>query len=212
MKEDISNKEFSPVSDESRHYSYLNAGFDENLIRKAPQNQYNEAYERDSINLNRKKEIETLKIKLDKIEFQSTIDKKVTSIKSIHLISESLAPKDKLFLVIDELFQNPVRYPTKDTNGRDTTIKRLYDIAYVVNAPGKEVPYTKNKANAINNGLFKRRKIKEYLRTNDFKSPTVVRKSEDGKRLVLSNIVNVQIILIKDIPQQYQYLYIDKTL
>jgi len=131
-------------------------------------------------------------------------------LKSMHLITDSLEPKSVIFLVLDGQFQMPIRFAVKNNGGDPTSIKKLYNIAYFVDAPNKMVAYDKNTANGINNGLFKRKAVKEYM-TNKSKSPTLVQKSKE-ETLVLKNDIVVKVGLIKnDVPTQYQSLYIDKT-
>jgi len=136
-------------------------------------------------------------------------DKK--SLKSIHLIANSLGLTGAIFLVLDELFEMPIRFTVKNKDGYSTYIKKLYDIAYFVDAPNKKVDYDRNIADGINNGLFKKRLVMKYMKTNKFKKPTLVQKSENGT-LVLKNEIPVKTGLVKnDVPLQYQSLYIDKT-
>ena len=132
-------------------------------------------------------------------------------LKSIQLVTESIASKDKIFMVLDEQYKAPIRFTIKNNNGDDAAIKKLHNLAYLVDAPGKSVGYSKKIADSINNGLFSRKQIKEYMRTNRLKKPTIVQKSEDGKLLVLKNEIPIETILINKVPQQYQYLYADKT-
>lgn len=131
-------------------------------------------------------------------------------LKSIHLVTESIASKDKIFMVLDEQYKAPIRFTIKNNNGDDTGVKKLHNIAYIVDAPGKKVAYSKKVYDSIDRSVFGKQRVKEYMRTNNLKKPTIVRKSEDGKILVLTNEVFVKTILIKDVPQQYQSLYIDK--
>ena len=130
-------------------------------------------------------------------------------LKSIHLVTDSLEPSNAIFLVLDGWFENPIRCTVKNHQGEATFIKKLYDIAYLVNVPGKKVGYDRNLADNVNNGLFKIKRVAEYIRTNKFKKPTLVKKS--GEILVLANEVIVKTELITNIPAQYQSLYIDKT-
>ncbi len=131
-------------------------------------------------------------------------------LKSIHLITKSLEPTDVIFLVLDERFEYPIRSVVWH-KGNPTYVKKLYDIAYFVDVPNKKVNYGKNIANSINNGLFRKRPVAEYMETNKFKKPTLVQKSEN-KTLVLKNEILVETGLIHNkVPKQYQYLYIDKT-
>lgn len=131
-------------------------------------------------------------------------------LKSIYLITNSVAALGPIFLVLDELFQFPIRRELKNNKGEDTFIKKLYDIAYFVDAPDKKVLYDKNLADSINNKLFKIEKVAKYIKTNRLETPTLVIKSGDG-RLVLKNDIVVKTGLIhNDVPLQYQSLYIDK--
>lgn len=131
-------------------------------------------------------------------------------LKSLHLITHSLEPKDAIFLVLDKHYDTPIRCSIKNKKGYPAYVKKLYDIAYIVNAPGKRVNYDKNLADSINNALFRIKQIKNYIKTNKLRKPTLVQKSEDNT-LVLKNEVPVKTELVKNIPYQYQSLYIDKT-
>lgn len=138
--------------------------------------------------------------------------KKPATLQSIQLVTASLEPTTVIFLVIDGNFRQPSRCTIKNEVGKLTYIKKLYDIAYIVDVPGKKVAYDEGLADNINNGLFKRRMIKNYMRTNGIrKKPTLVQKSEDKKTLVLKNEIQVETMLVKNIPVQFQYLYKDKT-
>lgn len=133
-------------------------------------------------------------------------------LRSIILLGNSLMPTDKIFLVLDENYKMPIRCAVKNRKGNETYIKKLYKIAYLANAPGTMVAYDKNLANNINNGLFRKRLVSKYMKTNKLKKPTIVKKSENGKYLVLSNEILVKTGLIKnEVPSKHQYLYIDKT-
>ncbi|MEK7576146.1 MAG: hypothetical protein AAB482_00455 [Patescibacteria group bacterium] len=154
---------------------------------------------------------------LTKIENNTTqasennnIDKKRT-LQSIHLITNSLEPKDTIFLVLDEQFQMPVRFEVENNKGSISSIKKLYDIAYFVDAPNRKVIYSKKSADGINNGLFKKSQVKIYLKTNKLVKPTLVMKASNNT-LVLKNEIPVLGGLLKNIvPTQHQSLYIDKT-
>lgn len=131
---------------------------------------------------------------------------------SIHLVTNSLEPKSVIFLVLDEQFEMPVRCVVNNKNGSPTYIKKLYDIAYSWDVQNKKVSYKKSLADNINNGLFRKKLIKLYMKTNKFKKPTLVQKSEDKTSLVLKNEVPIKTGLIKNlVPLQYQSLYLDKT-
>ncbi|HEX8974825.1 MAG TPA: hypothetical protein VF817_05100 [Patescibacteria group bacterium] len=133
------------------------------------------------------------------------------SLKSIHLVTESLIAQGSIFLVVDEHFEMPIRFEAKNYQGSDTAIKKLHDIAYMVNVPGKMVRYDKNDANNINNGIFKKRALVKYMSTNKITKPTLVEKSKDSNILVLKNEILVKDILINAVPTQYQSLYVEKT-
>ena len=149
---------------------------------------------------------------LSKEEVEKQIPQLKNSLKSIHLISHSLEPQTVIFLVLDERFEIPIRCAVKNKRGEETYIKKLYNIAYIVNVPGKRVDYNRNLANDINNGLFRRRQIVKYMKTNKLKKPTLIQKSEDGDYLVLKNEIPVKTGLVNhNVPVQYQSLYIDKT-
>lgn len=132
-------------------------------------------------------------------------------LKSVNLVSASLEPSSVIFLVLDDLFDRPIRCSVKNSKGEVAYIKKLYDIAYLVDVPGKKVDYSKNLADSINNGLFRKRQVAKYMRTNNLIKPTLVQKSEDKISLVLKNEIPVKTLLIKNIPVQHQSLYIDKT-
>jgi hypothetical protein len=136
---------------------------------------------------------------------------KKKGLKSIHLVTESVAVRDVIFMVLDERYEMPIRFDVKNHDGKDASIKKLHDIAYWVDAPGKKVDYNKRTSDNINNGLFKRRPIKDYMETGKLNSPTLVQKSENGNSLVLRNEIPVKTILIKAVPSQHRSLYIDKT-
>ncbi|MFA5925600.1 MAG: hypothetical protein WC831_01590 [Parcubacteria group bacterium] len=158
-------------------------------------------------------ELNSMEITLDKIRDRyvknEAIDNK-KRLKSIHLVTKSVAVENVIFLVLDERFEMPIRFDTKNRKGEDTTIKKLHDIAYFVNAPGKRVGYSERLADNINNGIFKKRPIKDYMKTNKFEKPTLVQKSEDGNILVLKNEILIKTMLINAVPTQYQSLYKDK--
>jgi hypothetical protein len=131
--------------------------------------------------------------------------------KSIHLISTSLEPQDAVWLVFEERFEIPIRFAVKNSKGEPSAIKKLYDIAYFVDVPYKKVFYNKSTADGINNGLFRKRQVAKYMKTNKLEKPTLVQKSEKGT-LVLKNEIPIKTALVKnDVPIQYQSLYIDKT-
>lgn len=132
-------------------------------------------------------------------------------LKSIHLITNSLGLTTAIFLVLDGRFEMPIRFAVKNKNGDPTHIKKLYDIAYFVDAPNKMVNYDKNIADGINNGLFRKGAVAKYMKTNRLNKPTLVQKSEN-RTLVLKNEILVKTGLVKnDVPIQCQSIYIDKT-
>jgi hypothetical protein len=132
-------------------------------------------------------------------------------LRSISLVTASLEPSGVIFMVLDKNFHVPIRFAVKNAKGETTYVKKLYDIAYLANAPGKMVNYDRKLADGINNGLFRKRPVKRFMTTNKFPKPTLVQKSEDKRTLVLRNEVTVETLLIKNTPTQYQYLYTDKT-
>jgi len=132
-------------------------------------------------------------------------------LKSIHLITQSVAVGDVIFLVLDEHYEIPFRFKTRNKNGDETYIKKLHNISYMANAQNKKVEYDKNVSDSINNGLFRKREVRKYMETNKLKKPTLVQKSENGEILVLKNEVPVKTILINKVPLQHQSLYMDKT-
>lgn len=141
----------------------------------------------------------------------STTEPEEEGLKSIHLITNSLEPTTVIFLVLDERFEMPIRFAVKNKNGNPTYIKKLYDIAYFVDAPNKKVNYDMNVADGINNGLFRKGAVAKYMKTNKLKKPTLVQKSEN-KTLVLKNEILAKTGRVQhDVPTQYQSLYIDKT-
>jgi hypothetical protein len=132
------------------------------------------------------------------------------SLESLDLVAK-MNPSKVIFLVLDKHFEVPIRCKVENAHGTETYIKKLHNIAYSFgNAPGKRVPYDKNLADSINNKLFRISKVNKYLKTNGLETPTLVQKSHDNT-LVLKNEVVVKTVLIKDVPQPYQSLYIDKT-
>lgn len=131
-------------------------------------------------------------------------------LQSMHLISDSLEPKNTIFLVLNETYNTPIRFDVYNKNGQQTSIKKLYDIAYIADAPNKKVPYTKRTSDNINNGLFKKPLVKKFMQTNHLKKSTLVQKSKENT-LVLRNIITIKTLLIKQVPFQFQSLYIDKT-
>lgn len=148
---------------------------------------------------------------LEKIRKQerSAIVKKGNYLKSIHLITETLNPTSVIFLVLDERYEAPVRCAAYK-KGCATYIKKLYDIAYLVNTPNKKVDYKESLSDAINNAPFRRRAIVTYMKTNKLKKPTLVQKAEYANILVLKGDILIKTLLIKNIPTQYQSLYTDK--
>jgi len=142
---------------------------------------------------------------------EQTGEPQKNTLKSIHLVTDSLEPKNTIFIVLDEHYEIPIRCPIKNKFGQPAYIKKLYDIAYIVNVPGKRVDYSEGVADNINNGFFRKREVARYMRTNGYKKPTLVQKSKENT-LVLKSDVPVKPVLIKNIPYQHQSLYIDKTI
>lgn len=159
-----------------------------------------------------KSSIAAMKSRLEeKINTQTSIGKNENYLRSIHLVTTSLEPRDVIFLVLDERFEMPIRCSIKNYSEKETYIKKLYNIAYIISVPGKKVAYDENISDCINNGLFRRSAVRRYMKTNGFRKPTLVQKSENGDILVLKDEIPIKTILLKDIPTQYQSLYIDKT-
>ena len=137
-------------------------------------------------------------------------DSRRKSLKSLNLVAE-INPSKVIFLVLDKHFEAPIRCEIKNPDGTDTYIKKLHNIAYSWgDARGKRVPYDKNLADSINNKLFRLSRVRKYMKTNELETPTLVRKSSDGT-LVLENESTVKTTLLKEVPPQYQSLYVDKT-
>ena len=132
------------------------------------------------------------------------------TLNSMYLITERLTPSKTIFLVFDKKFNTPIRFNVKNNKNEDTYIKKLHDIVYPVLVPNKKVLYNRNLVNNINNAIFKKKKLKEYLKNKDFKKPTLVGKSEDGEIVVLKNEVCIEVKLIKNIPDEHKHLYLDK--
>jgi len=129
------------------------------------------------------------------------------NLRSIHLVTTTLLPKEgTIFLVFDESYQTPIRFLVKNKEGEESTIKKLYRIAYIVDVKESQVPYTERLADNINNGLFKKHRGSDYMRTNKIgKKPTLVKKV--GNFLVLNNEILIKTQLVKEVPLQYQSLY-----
>lgn len=130
--------------------------------------------------------------------------------KSIHLVSQSIVANDTIFFVINEQWQMPIRFLAKNTSGDDSAIKKLHNIAYIVNAPGKSVAYERRLADNINNGIFRNAQISDYMTANKLDKPTLVRKS-DKNTFVLKNETMVLTFTIQQVPPQFRPQYIDKT-
>lgn len=138
---------------------------------------------------------------------QGTSSPSQPTLASIHLITPSLENFGTIFLVLDEQWKFPIRFDMKQDE--ETYIRKLYNLAYFVDVPGKRVNYDEDLTNDINNALFKRRPVVEYMKSHGFKKPTLVIKS--GNILVLKNEVSIKTGLIKhDVPPEYRYVYTDK--
>lgn len=165
-----------------------------------------------------KKEISRLNsigFSVNKMRYQyreAKITKNKNSLKSIHLVTESVAVKNIIFLVLDERFENPVLFSTKNNKGNESSIKKLHNIAYFADVPGKRVDYNKEVANNINNGIFKRKEVADYIKSNKLDTPTLVQKIEvDGRKILALKSNIIKTLLINQIPTQYRTLYIHKT-
>lgn len=133
-------------------------------------------------------------------------------LKSIHLITWSVVVRDgdPIFLVFNGEFNTPIRFGAF-WRGKETAIKKLHNLAYPANAPEKKVGWDNKLADAINNGIFNKARVKEYIKTNNVKKPTLVRKEPNKKDFILENKIQIKTELIKNLPSQFQYLYQDKT-
>lgn len=130
---------------------------------------------------------------------------------SIDLITHSLSNIKEIFVVLNGRYEAPVRFDAINRNGEEAAIKKLHNIAYLVDVPGKRVGYDEGLASNINNGLFRKKQIDDYMKSNGFKKPTLVQKSKEENILVLKNEVPVMTLLTNAIPQQYRSLYANKT-
>lgn len=146
----------------------------------------------------------------DKVDTENNDSKKLHRYpKSLHLITESVAALNTIWLVLDERYNRPIRFSVNNNKGKETYIKKLYNISYFINAPRTRVDYDEVLANSINNSLFKVKQIADYIKSNNLDKPTIVKKS--GDILVLRSETPVYTILIKNVPQQYRNIYTDKT-
>jgi hypothetical protein len=129
--------------------------------------------------------------------------------KSMSLITDRLTVDRVIFLVIDKHFDTPIRCEIKKKRG-SSYMEKLYNIAYIGNAQGKKVTYDQITADSINNKLFLRPQVAEYMKTHGLDKPTLVIKS--GDIMVLKNETPVKTGLIhNDVPSEHRSLYIDKT-
>ncbi len=131
-------------------------------------------------------------------------------LKSLHIVAESLGTKDVMFLVLDEHFENPIRCNLLNNKGRETYIKKLFDIAYEHDAPGKKIDYDEELSDSINNALFRRIPVADYMNSHNLVHTTLVQKSEKNT-LVLKNVTEVKIVLVNKVPTEHRHLYKDKT-
>jgi hypothetical protein len=133
-------------------------------------------------------------------------------LKSIHLIGDSAEPYKLISLVLDGNFKHPIRFAVKNNQKKETSIKRLYDIAYAHNVPGKKVYYNENLASSINNDLFtKKKEIADYMKSNELSKPQLVMKSPDDDTLILKGVVLVETMRPAQVQTQYRPLYEAKT-
>jgi hypothetical protein len=133
------------------------------------------------------------------------------SLQSIHLIGDSAEPYNLISMVLDGDFRYPIRFAVKNKQKNETSIKKLYDIAYQHNVPGKKVYYNENLANSINNDLFtKKKKVADYIKSNSLSKPQLVMKSPDGT-LILKGDVLVEIMRPAQVRAQDRHLYEAKT-
>lgn len=130
--------------------------------------------------------------------------------KSIHLVTSTLGNFGAIYMVLDGLYEMPIRFEAKNHETETKPIKKLFDIVYAYNVSGKGYVYSKRTADSINNDIFKKLKLKTYIKTNGLNKPTLVRKSVSGN-LVLQNDTPIQQILVNKVPSQFQHLYKEKT-
>jgi len=176
---------------------------------------FDKRYEKIKNELGKKIEKHEKEIKKEIKKEEGVFYEQGKTLRSIHLITKSIVIErcETIFLVLDEHFETPIRCAVwNKRTGELTYIAKLYNIAYFVNVPGKEVEYDKRVADSINNGLFKKRRIAEYMKTNKLKKPTLVKKSETNNYLVQSGDVSIITNIINNVvPSQYRSIYIDKT-
>ena len=147
---------------------------------------------------------------LKKYEEEHIRKQLVDKLQSIDLVTSSVAVGSVIFMVLDERFNYPIRFATVNRQNKDTAIKKLHDIAYIKNVPGKKVTYEKKLADNINNGLFRKTEVAKYIKTNGFRKPTLVNKSRDGL-LVLKSEIPIKTMLLNQVPSQRQSLHEDIT-
>ena len=139
----------------------------------------------------------------------------IGKIESISLVTQKLALNccHSIFMVLDERYDKPYRFNVKNNKGEETAMAKLYRLSYcrIADLPENHLDYDWNIADAINNGLLKNPRIKDYINSNKFKKPTLVKKSKNRKELVLNDEIEVKSELVKHIKEQYRYLYSDIT-
>jgi hypothetical protein len=139
----------------------------------------------------------------------------IVELKSISLVTQKLALNccHFIFIVLDGRYDKPVKFNVKNNKGEETAVAKLYRLSYcrMADFPENHLDYDWNIADSINNGLFKNPFVKDYIKSNGFKKPTLVKKSDDKKELVLNDKIGIERELVKDIKDQYRYLYSDKT-
>lgn len=134
-------------------------------------------------------------------------------LKSMYLVGDSARPVEIISLVLDEKYENPIRFVVKNKRGRETVMKKLYDIIYQYqfNIPDKKgVAYDERLAKSINNDLFKKPKVADYIKSNHFGKPKIVTKSPNGT-LMLVGGTRVKVVRPLEIQSQYRSLYPIKT-
>jgi len=142
-------------------------------------------------------------------------DSSVEKINSIYLVSDSRTAQNTIFLVINEEYGKPFRYEAK-IKDKETSIKKLWNIAYPATVSGAGVKYSKLLSDNINSGIFKKRPLAEYLKKNGLKKISLVQKSKDENTLVLKTQIKLGLSCddvpgFIRIPNEYRYLYVDSS-
>lgn len=90
-----------------------------------------------------------------------------------------------MFVSANHNCRMPIRFKGLANKG----VRFLHQLAYPANVQGKSVKGDKRNADAINNGIFKNRKIAAYMKTNKLDKPTLVVKTNEALILALSSLL-----------------------